>query len=182
MNKIFIIIFILLCIIILFYVNENFQNFNINLVEYKITNDPFIIYDEINNLHLLNFKQQIYDINEIDYVVYATFNNKIIGFCLLKEISNEFESVIAIYSLNVLKEYRNYGIASNIISFVKQFVKNLNNQHDIVLGVTDNSLIPFYQKNKFYIYNNHHEYHKKNKYIIPHKNIDSYIFMRHRQK
>jgi ribosomal protein S18 acetylase RimI-like enzyme len=152
---------------------EKFTDFDINLVQYNVTDDPFTIYDDINNLHMINFNQHIIDINEMDFVVYATYSNQIIGFCLLKKLSNEFETTFAIYSLNVLNQYRNYGIASHILSYVKQFVKNLNNQYIIILGVTNHKLIPFYEKNGFYIYR------KSQKNIIPHENTNSYVFMRH---
>jgi GNAT superfamily N-acetyltransferase len=181
MNNILIIIFIVfLCIIYNKIIEKNTdlqsQNFNTNLVEYKINinknksiNDSF--YKELDNLHILNFNHPIYGINDIDYIIYASYNNTIIGFCLLKEISNEYESVFAIYSLNVFFKYRKFGIASKIIKTVKNFIKNLNSHKTIVLGITDKNLIKFYENNEFYIYFD-------NKSVIPHENTPSYTFMK----
>jgi ribosomal protein S18 acetylase RimI-like enzyme len=173
-----IIIFILLLVLIIYLPLENYSDlfFDINLVKYNVisTKDKTnLFYEEINNLHKLNFNKEIYNINDNDYIVYAMYNDKIIGFCFLKLLSNNYESVVAIYSLNVLDQYRKNGIASNLLSYAKKYIESIN-QNIIVLGVDNYNLIDFYQNNDFNIYNNNNGY-----YIFPHENNNSHIFMRH---
>ena len=86
-----IIIFILLLLLIINFTLENYSDLHINL-KYNVisTKDKTnLFYKEINNLHKLNFNQEIYNINNNDYIVYATFNDKIIGFCFLIGRTNE---------------------------------------------------------------------------------------------
>jgi len=175
MNILLIIIFFLILFIIVKF--ENFdqtdQKIDLNKVEYSIVENNINIFDnifnEINSLHIKTFNTSIH--NYMDYFVLAKYNNKIIGFCFLKKISNYYESAMAIYSLCVDENYRKYGIGTNILNIAKQFVEPLN--LNIILGINNYDLIPFYERNGFYGYgdngynlvahpNSHSHYHMRN--------------------
>ena len=75
-----------------------------------------------------------------------SLNKKINGFCFFKKI----DDFIEIYSIFVVPEYRNKGVAKNFLDYCLKYCKK-NKLKKIILDVNETNLkaIKFYKKHNF---------------------------------
>jgi len=103
-----------------------------------------LIKTKINNLILKNFEKS--RLNTYEYLIYKLHNDEIIAFLGL----HKYEEYLSINQLCVNNNYRNIGIATELLSYVYDKFKNNN----LILFVdidnnNYNNLIKFYKKRGF---------------------------------
>ena len=111
-------VIITICLLLNIFIEDFKEDFEYDILQNNNNNFNNIII-KINELHKNTFNNDLLSINFNDtnyYIVYCTHNKNVIGFTILKELSNSYEKGIGLYSLNVAVDYRNKGIATKLIS------------------------------------------------------------------
>ncbi len=115
------------------------------ITNFDSTNDIFTLYEDAGwTMYTKSFDNLINGFNKSLLVIGAFDDNKLVG--LIRVIGDE-HTIIYIQDLIVLKAYQRQKIATNLIDIVLNKYSNV--RQIILMSDNDDSLIKFYNSNKF---------------------------------
>lgn len=115
------------------------------ITNFDSTNDIFTLYEDAGwTMYTKSFDNLINGFNKSLLVIGAFDDNKLVG--LIRVVGDE-HTIIYIQDLIVLKAYQRQKIATNLIDIVLNKYSNV--RQIILMSDNDDSLIKFYNSNKF---------------------------------